>query len=125
VAAEWKKYGGPQQYLLAVLPTEDRKREFAQWLTSNVPREATATYQDKHPLPHCASGAEDKCQAFYIHISKFAFDETASARQAPGLALSLDLLNHYVLDGFLTGIEPVIVSFEAGRACCEQLSFND
>ena len=39
-----KKYGGPLQYLKAMLQTEQSKGEFATWLTAQFPQSPTENY---------------------------------------------------------------------------------
>jgi len=101
-----KRYGGPQQYLRAY---EANRAEFAVWLLETFPLLATVEYQATSPIPHVLKGQERTQASMNMHVSKFTFDPTGSNVGAPSIQKAEKLLEQYLVDGFLTGLEPLLV----------------
>ena len=105
-----KKSGGVLQYLEAMLPSAANRLEFGDWLMATFPPVDTTRYQDKSPIPSVLEGHEDSQTPMLLHVAFFGLSAAASTRGAPGIDTSSRLLEQFLVDGFVSATEFVIVN---------------
>jgi len=110
VAQVLKKAGGVQQYLEAVLPSAVNRDDFRDCLLTTFPPMGTVSYQDKSPIPSVPEGSEDLQLPMLLHVSFFGYSAMASTRGAPGIDTSSRLLEQFMVDGFVSATEFIIVN---------------
>ena len=81
----------------------------------NLTAAATSTHYNV-TLISSLDGSTNKLQI--VHISVFSFDEKASFK-VPEASTSTKLLDEYLVDGFVTSSEPLLVKTNAGLVIAE------
>ena len=94
-------HGGPRQYLQRIYPGERERVEFASAIMNLLPMSEDVTYHLGGAMP---------IDNFYLHLAYFSFQDAASKKAPLGEALTLELVDQYLTDGFRTLGDPIKVS---------------
>ena len=92
ISAALRKAGGPWQYLNQI----SDKDAFYNKLRAEFPARTDVEYLRWKSLP------DNIEQSFYLHLSDFSFDPSSSTKPAPYVSTSIDLLDEYLTNDFLT-----------------------
>ena len=102
LAKTLKQYGGPVQYLEAVLPDTEKKNEFSQWLVNEFPPQEDVTYETSSVIPPVEKEAMSSTPARCVHVSALGFSSACSVKVLPGTSQRIDISEEILADGFLT-----------------------
>ena len=105
------KYGGPRQYLLAQLPDHSSQNAFAHWLWTEFPERDDIFYNHNQTFETLATEAEMATSSPLIfHVAALGYLTKCSHKPPPGMQKFGLLLEQYLLDGFVTSTEPLLLS---------------
>ena len=94
-------YGGPRNYLQTLYSGDRERAEFASAIVQLLPMSEDVTYHLGGAMP---------VDNFNLHLAYFSFHNLASKKSPPGEALTMDLVDQYLTDGFRTIGDPIKVS---------------
>ena len=104
-----KKCGGPLQYLLQEMPSNKEKAVFVKWLWETFP-EQDDTYYNHGLLESVRDDVIATSTPLCIHIAALGFHQTCSLKPSPGQEVFNELLEQFVVDGFVTAGDPLLVN---------------
>eukprot|EP00959_Pyramimonas_sp_CCMP1952_P455239 9471258-Pyramimonas_sp.AAC.1 len=94
-------HGGPRNYLQKMYPGKRERVDFANAIMKLLPMSQDTTYHLGGAMP---------VDTFNLHLSYFSFHDLASKKAPPGEALTMELVDQYLTDGFRTIGDPIKVS---------------
>ena len=94
-------HGGPRKYLQTMYPGDRERIEFAAAIMKFLPMPEENTYHMGGAMPN---------ENFNLHLSYFSFHDLASKKAPPGEALTMELVDQYLTDGFRTIGDPIKVN---------------
>ena len=103
-----KTHGGPVQYLKTMLPDLPSQSDFAQYLWNYFPESDEHFYTTTHMLPP-VSGDNLAEAPLCVHVAVLGFHTTCSLKPPPGSAKTIAMAEQYVVDGFCSQGDPVLV----------------
>ena len=74
-----------------------------------LPEENFSQAEDLKDLPLVSPGHEDEHEPAFVHVSRFSFAKDCSQCGPVELHKAQALLHQFVVDGFLTSIEPLML----------------
>eukprot|EP00435_Cladocopium_sp_Y103_P025617 s571_g6.t1 len=95
------RHGGPVQWLLYKFDTAEKERGFRQYLTDTFPMMATLDYV----VPSLLS----KKEKAFVHISMLSFAPEHSTKPLPYSCTCKELLDEYLVHGFLTDSQALLL----------------
>ena len=119
VLAEYKKvgvnamadvccqFGGVQQYLQATYPTKEARQKFADRLVEMFPLADDVEYHWRMNIPKYSESNQD---SYTLHLSLFSFADLASPKPCPEPNVSMQLVDQYLVDGFVSSLDVVKIS---------------
>ena len=110
VEEELKQWGGPQRYLQHNLGEVAQREAFLAWLLETFPEKDSAVYCYDSNLPATKHSELAQALPIALHVSSFSYHTEAAVKPAPGRDLTLQLVDHYLADGFITSGEVLLVS---------------
>ena len=102
-------HGGPRQYLQYLFPNQPKRNEFALYLDDQIKESTRRLVESWRELPVVQAGSEDEQSAVYVHPCKFSFASDCSRCGAVELHKAQALIEQYLVEGFLTSTEPLLV----------------
>ena len=105
----FKGHGGPRQYLQYHFPNHQKRAEFSAYLHEHIQESTHKHAENWGDLPVVLAGAEDAAEAVYVHPAKFSFASDCSRCGPVELHKAQALIEQYLVDGFLTSTEPLIL----------------
>ena len=99
------KYGGPAQYLRALLKDEAAQQEFLNYLWQKYPESETAQFHRGPKFPDVGSSTQ-----FFLHVGALGFLAMHSTKPEPLESVCLELNAEILKDGFVTDGDPLILA---------------
>lgn len=103
------RYGGPVQYLTAMLRDSASHVEFLDHLTTAYPESEEHLYTSCAKLPPVSDGDLGAVIPLCVHVAVLGFDVSCSLKPPPGHARTLGLAEQYVVDGFCSQGDPLLL----------------
>ena len=108
--ALFKQHHGPAQYLQQRYHNQVEKDMYLKKLWTMFPPTATEQYQASMQI------CTDEQKPLALHLATLSFDPMSSPREPTRAHVALELLDHYLTDGFVSISEPVLT--HAGDPDC-------
>ena len=102
-------HGGPLQYLQAKLREKEEQQSFCCWLWSAFPLQLDQVYHLENPLPSVDPAHIGDATVCKAHIAMFAYNKSCTMKPPPSGHSAKLLLQHLLMDGAVTGGEPLQV----------------
>ena len=115
------KYGGPYNYLREHFDLEpwgedqmsasiQKRNSFAMWLARGFPEADQCVYHNQTHVP--AHNLNDMATQIPLcfNVWKLGYDQACSLKPPPGKKLFLELVERYLMEGFKTANEPLIIT---------------
>ena len=104
-----KEWGGPAQYLQAHLNGIPAKNEFARWLFKTFPLADDTLFQNHMNIDAVDDETRTSKAALCYHVAALGYDEKCSIRPPPEAVTCLLLADQYLVDGFITSSDPLLI----------------
>ncbi|CAK9096491.1 unnamed protein product [Durusdinium trenchii] len=105
-----KHPGGPASYLAAHLQNDGEKQNFVNWLWKSFPERDDVCYHHSADIPWVAEQQLAQTPPVAIHIACFGWEDGCGMKPPPGKDLTLQLVEWYLKDGFISSGEVLLVS---------------
>ena len=116
------KYGGPHNYLREHFDLEpvgeaqmsasiSNRDAFAMWLAHEFPEADQCVYHNQTHLPALKSENDMAVQIpLCFNVWKLGYDKACSLKPPPGKKVFLELVERYLMEGFKTANEPLLIT---------------
>jgi hypothetical protein len=104
-----KLSGGPANYLLEQMPDPSDQSDFATFLWNTFPEADDALYHHSGPIPNVSDDELSHALPVCVHVAALGYHKKFSLKPPPGSALFGQLAEQILIDGFLTGGDPLLV----------------
>ena len=101
---------GPASYLAAHLQNDGEKQNFVNWLWKSFPERDDVCYHHSADIPWVAEQQLAQTPPVAIHIACFGWEDGCGMKPPPGKDLTLQLVEWYLKDGFISSGEVLLVS---------------
>lgn len=112
-----KPFGGPAQYLTQQLKDQRDLNEFGQWLWEYFPEADDTCYHHSHTIPPIKDLSEIAASTpTCVHVAALGFSSLCSLKPPPEFGLFNNLVEQYLLHGFMTSNEPLLIVQSSSQA---------
>lgn len=103
-----RHFGGPSQYLTNVLETKESYQDFMTWLWDEFPESEDAVFSYQAALPTVTEEEVSHSLPLIVHVSALGFTQDCTLTKPPcGSELALRMAELYLVEGFVTGDQPL------------------
>lgn len=101
---------GPVGYLQSKLASMEQRKEFADYLVRALPEKMDVgyTYGEITPVPEAEMG---NALPVAMHVAMLGFEPDCTLKTVPGHGSFTELIDQFLMDGFVTSSEPLLVVF--------------
>ena len=90
-------------------PNQEARDDFAEWLRAEIEEDTVPHARNVQDLPLVMPGKEESEPAAYVHPAMFSFSRDCSQCGPVELHKAKSLLEQFVVDGFVSSSEPVML----------------
>ena len=114
------EFGGPQQFLdhefmlkarkgVELVRSTEIRNAFAEWLWKTFPESDDQVYHHDTLIPAVPEADFAQQLPTCFHVSAFGYEHGCSIKPPPGKDVFLQLCDRYLLEGFVTSSQPLLV----------------